>query len=145
MRKRWTLMYGMARARSAWNDHMRQITQEEGVSDSYRPVIMFLYRNPGASQKNIAEFLNVTTSAVNQVVKNMADEDYLRKEADPADKRSIKLYLTDRGEETASRLRQRLQQSDDAITAFVGPEQEEELLKFLHELTDFIQKELPLC
>lgn len=143
MRKRWTLMHGMARARGAWNEHLREIAQEEGVPDSYRPIIMFLYRSPGASQKNIAEFLNVTTSAVNQVVKSMSNEGFLQKEPDAADKRSYKLYLTEQGKSVAERLHQRLDQADDAITAFVGAEREAELLQLLHELTDFIQKELP--
>lgn len=142
MRKKWTLMHGIARARTAWDDHMRQIAQEEGVPDSYRPVIMFLYRNPGASQKNIAEFLSVTTSAVNQVVKSMAEDGYLKKEADPSDKRGFKLYLTDQGEDVACRLRLRLEQSDNAITEFIGSEKEEELIQLLHQLTDFIRKEL---
>lgn len=145
MSKRWTLMHGMARARGAWHDHVRQIAQEEGIPDSYRPVIMFLHRNPGASQKSIADFLNVTTSAVNQVVKSMVEEGYLRKEADPADRRSYKLYLTEKSEEVSARLRRRLEESDDAITAFIGAEKEEELLQLLHELTDFIRKELTSC
>lgn len=143
MRKRWTLMHGIARTRAAWNDHVRQIAQEEGIPDSFRPVIMYLHRNSGVSQKSIAEFLNVTTSAVNQVVKSMSSEGLLQKEPDPADKRSYKLYLTEQGKEVAIRLRQRLDRSDDAITAFVGAQREEELMQFLHELTDFIQKELP--
>lgn len=142
MRKRWTLMYGMTRTRTAWNEHLRRIAKEEGVTASYRPVIMYLHRTPGASQKSIAEFMDVTTSAVNQVVKNMLAEGYLRKEADLADKRSIRLYLTEQGEDAAERLRKRLEQSDAAITEFVGVQKEEELLKLLHELTDFIRKEL---
>lgn len=142
MRKKWTLMHGIARTKAAWDEHMRRAAQEEGIPDSYRPVIMYLHRTPGASQKSIAEFLNVTTSAVNQVVKGMADDDFLKKEPDPADKRSFKLYLTEHGEEVAHRLRARLKQSDDEITAFVGAEREEELMQLLHELNDYIRKEL---
>ncbi len=145
MNKRWTLMHGIARAKGAWNDHVRQIALEVGIPDSYRPIIMFLHRNPGSSQKSIAAFLNVTTSAVNQVVKSMVEEGYLRKEPDPADKRSYKLYLTEKSEEVSLRLRKRLNESDDAITAFIGAEKEEELMSILHELTDFIRKELPIC
>lgn len=142
MRKRWTLMHGMARARCAWNAHMRKLALSVGIPDSYRPVLMFLHRNPGASQRSIAEFGDVTASAVNQVVKSMLAEGYLRKEADASDKRSRRLYLTEKGEETARRLRQKLDEADDAITAFVGAEREKELMDFLHRLTEFIQKEL---
>ena len=142
MKKRWTLMYGMARDRCAWNAYMRKITLSEGIPDSYRPVIMFLRRNPGASQRSIAQFHDVTTSAINQVVKNMLAEGYLRKESDPSDKRSCKLYLTEKGEDAACRLRKKLDDADDAITAFVGEEREKELMDLLHQLTDFIQNEL---
>ena len=145
MGKRWTLMHGIARARCAWNDHVRQITQAEGILDSYRQVILFLHRNPGASQRSIAEFVGVTTSAVNQVVKSMQEEAYLRKEADPSDKRSCRLYLTEAGEDAACRLRKKLDESDDAITAFIGAEQEQELMELLHRLTDFIRKDLGQC
>lgn len=142
MRKRWTLMYGIVRARCVWNAHMREIALSVGIPDSYRPVMMFLHRNPGASQKNIAEFLDVTTSAINQVVKGMLAEGYLHKEADSSDKRSCKLYLTEKGEDLAHKLREKLHEADDAITAFVGAEREKELMDFLHQLTEFIQKEL---
>lgn len=145
MAKRWTLMHGIARSMRAWDEHMRQVALEVGIPDSYRPILMFLRRNPGASQRSIAAFLNVTTSAVNQVVKSMVEEGYVKKEPDPADKRSYKLYLTKKSEEISQRLRQRLQESDDAITAFIGAEKEEELMSLLHELTDFIRKELPIC
>lgn len=145
MRKRWTLMHGIARARCAWNDHVREISLAEGIPDSYRQVIMFLHRNPGASQRSIAEFVGVTTSAINQVVKGMQEDGYLRKEADPSDKRSSRLYLTESGEDAASRLRKKLDESDDAITAFIGAEREQELMELMHQLTDFIRKDLGKC
>lgn len=135
-------MHGIARTKAAWDDHMRKAAQQEGIPDSYRPIIMYLKRCPGASQKSIAEFLNVTTSAVNQTVKSMIDDDYLEKQPDPADGRSFKLFLTEHGEEIAGRLRKRLQHSDDEITEFIGAEREAELMQLLHELTDYIRKEL---
>ena len=145
MGKRRTLMHGIARARCAWNDHVREITLAEGIPDSYRQVIMFLHRNPSSSQRSIAEFVGVTTSAINQVVKSMQEEEYLRKENDPSDKRSCKLYLTETGENAACRLRKKLDESDDAITAFIGSEREEELMDLLHQLTEFIREELRQC
>lgn len=142
MQRRQTLMRELGRTKRAWNDHVRKIALAEGIPDSYRSVIMFLHRNPGSSQKNVAEFTGVTTSAINQVVKSMLDDAYLRKEADPSDKRSFRLYLTDIGETIADRLHKQLDKSDDDITAFVGADREQELMEFLHQLTDFIQKEL---
>ena len=142
MTKRQTLMRAMGKARRAWNNHVREIALAEGIPDSYRTVLMFLLRHPGSSQRNIAEFASVTTSAVNQVVKSMQEEDYLRKEVDPSDKRNSKLYLTEKGESVAQKLYTRLDASDDAITAMIGAEKETELIAFLDKLADYIRKDL---
>lgn len=142
MIKRPTIMRAVARARRAWDNHVRQVAWEEGIPDSYRPVIMFLHWNPGASQRRVAEFAGVTTSAINQTVKSMLQDDYLYKETDPSDKRSFRLYLTGKGEETAGRMRKRLDDSDNTITTFLGEEKEAELIELLDKLEEFVRKEL---
>ena len=142
MKKRQTLMRAVARARHAWNNHVREISLEEGIPDSYRTVLLFLHRNPGSSQRNIAEFAGITTSAVNQVVKSMLEENYLRKEVDTSDKRNSRLSLTEKGTSVAAKLFERLDASDDAITAMIGAEKEAELISFLEQLADYIRKDL---
>lgn len=126
--------------RRAWKNMMKQIAMEEGIPDSYRQVIMFLYHNPGSGQRNIAEFAEVTTSAINQVVKNMLEEGYLRKETDLSDKRNCRLYLTAKGEDVACRLRNRLDYADNAITAYLGEEKEACFIQLLEDLAKFIQE-----
>ena len=145
MSKRRTLMRELSRTRYAWNEYVREVALAVGIPDSYRPVVMFLYHHPGVSQRSIAEFVGVTTSAINQVVKNMLEENYLRKETDPSDKRSCKLYLTERGEAVASKLHDKLSEADDAITALIGAEREEELMDLMDQLTKFIRKDLRQC
>ena len=145
MSKRRALMREMARTRHAWNEYVREIALAEGIPDSYRPVLMFLHHHPGFSQRSTAEFVGVTTSAINQIVKSMLEEDYLRKESDPSDKRSSKLYLTEKGTAVALKLHEKLGEADDAITALIGAEREEELMDLLEQLTDFIRRELRQC
>ena len=142
MKKRKTLMRAVAKARRAWQDHVRHIALEEGIPESYRTVLMYLLRHPGANQRNIAEFAGITTSAVNQTVKLMLEEAYLRKETDPSDKRHSRLYLTETGAAIAQRVFDRLDASDDAITAMIGPDKEAELIALLEQLADFIGKDL---
>ena len=142
MKKRRTLMRAIAKVRRAWKSHVREFTLAEGIPDSYRTVLLFLVRHPGANQRNIAEFADITTSAINQAVKNMLEEDYLRKEVDSSDKRNTKLYLTEKGANVAEKLFRKLDISDDAITRMVGQEREDELIAFLEQLADFIRKDL---
>ena len=142
MKRRQTVMRSVAGARHAWDNHVKNVALAAGIPDSYRPVIRYLHRHPGSSQRNIAEFVGVTTSAINQVVKLMLEEDYLRKETDISDKRSTRLYLTEKSIAVAEYLHQRLDASDDAITALIGEETEAELIRYLDLLADFIRKEL---
>lgn len=145
MKKRKTIMRAASRARRAWDQHVKAIALAEGVPDSYRQVVMFLFRHPGESQRAVAEFCGVTASAVNQTVQSMLREGYLRKEEDPADRRCFRIYLTEKGEQVARRLFLRLSASDDAITAHLGAAREAELIGTLDDLTDFIREELHGC
>lgn len=142
MAERKTVMRAVSRVRRAWTNHVRNVALAEGIPESYRQVIMYLYHHPGSRQSSIAEFAGITTSAINQTVKSMMGEEYLRKESDPSDRRNSKLYLTEKGEATAIRLHGRLNASDDAITALIGPDKEQELIDILDKIRDYIRKEL---
>lgn len=145
MEHKQALMKSVARARRAWDNHMRAIAYEIGIPDSYRSIIMYLTRKPGASQKDIAEFAHVTTSAINQTVKKMLVDDYLRKESEDCDKRYSKLFLTEKGMLASEKLRERLHISDERITEWITPQQEAEMIALLDKLTDYIRKDLPTC
>ena len=132
-------MRAVGKARRAWEQHVREIALSAGIPESYRTVIMYLYRHPGAGQRSIAEFAEITTSAVNQTVKSMLTEGYLSKETDESDKRNSKLYLTERGEETAEKLYEKLDVSDDAITELIGAEKEAELIALLETVAAHIR------
>lgn len=140
MERKRTLMMAMARTRRAWNNHVKEVALDIGIPDSYRMVISYLHRNPGANQRNIAEFADVTTSAINQTVKNMIEEGYLQKETDDCDKRHSKLFLTEKGEKIGEKLRGRLSASDAVITDLVTPEKEAELIELLDKITECIRK-----
>ena len=145
MEKRRTLMMAMARTRRAWTNHVKEVALGIGIPDSYRTVISFLHRNPGANQRNVAEFADVTTSAINQTVKSMIEEGYLQKETDGSDKRHSRLFLTEKGEKIAEKLRERLNASDEVITALVTPEKEAELIELLDKITECIRRNLTSC
>lgn len=138
-----TVMMAIARTRRAWTDHTKAIALELGIPDSYRTIIMYLSRNAGANQKNIAEFANITTAAVNQSVKEMIAKGYLEKEIDESDRRYTKLYLTPKGKEISFKLREKLHLSDEVITASITPEKEAEMIGLLDKIYECIRGNLP--
>lgn len=140
-----TLMRTIGKARRAWQQFVRSCALAAGIPDSYRVVIMYLCRHPGAGQKDIAEYAAITTSAVNQAVKSMETEGYLRKETDPSDKRNSRLYLTDKSAAIAETLHQQLDAMDENITALIGREKEEEMIALLERVADCIRKDMSSC
>lgn len=139
---RKTLMMALSRTQKEWVNHMRKCALEVGIPDSYRTVIMYVHRHRGASQRELAEFSNKTTAAVNQTVKEMSQNGYLTLETDENDRRYTKLYLTEKGNEKAELLRNRLHGSDEVITRFVGREEEDRLVELLDEVHRLIKEEL---
>lgn len=137
-----SVMMAIHRTRRAWLDHTRAVALEFGIPDSYRTVIMFLIRNPGSSQKAIAEHANITTAAINQTVRDMIRDGFVRKETDEADRRYTRLYLTEKGEQTADGMRDRLHASDEVITRLISPEKEAEMIDLLDRIHDCIRKDL---
>ena len=72
----------------------------------------------------------------------MLEEGYLRKETDPTDKRNTRLFLTEKGDAVGMKLREKLDASDDAITAMIGADKEAELIAILENVADYIRKDL---
>lgn len=140
-----SLMRSVGKARRAWQSYVRSCALTAGIPDSYRVVIMYLCRHPGAGQRDIAEYAEITTSAVNQAVKSMEAEGYLRKETDPSDKRNSRLYLTDKSMAIAEKLHQQLDAMDENITALIGTEKEAEMIALLERAADYIRKDMTSC
>ena len=143
-RKR-SVMMAIHRTRRAWLEHTKAVAQEMGIPESYRMVIMYLLREPGANQKNIAEFANITTAAVNQTVKEMLANGYLEKQTDEQDRRYTKLYLTEKGSEIAYKLRERIRVADERITVEISQEKEAEMIELLDKIHDCIRRDLTSC
>ena len=140
LRKR-TAMMAVGKAHFVWEKCNRAAAARLGVPESYLKPILFLSRNPGAGQKELADFSHVSTAAVNQTVKEMLAAGFLRKEADAIDKRRSRLYLTEDGETVAERMRQSFEARDARISAALTPEKEAELIALLERICACLEEE----
>ena len=139
--KRRTAMMAVGMTHFVWEKRNRAEAARLGVPESFVKIILFLARRPGAGQKEIAEFSHVSTAAVNQTVKEMLAADYLRKEADETDKRRSRLYLTEKGDNAAERMRRSFEDRDARITAALTPEKEAELIGLLDRIRACLEEE----
>ena len=142
--KKRTAMMAVGRTHFVWEKLNRTAAARLGVPESYIKLILFLSRHPGAGQKETAEFSHVSTAAVNQTVKEMLSEGFLRKEADETDKRRSRLYLTEKGENVSKRMMESFEDRDRRITEALTPEKEKEIIMLLDKMRECMEEE-ELC
>ena len=98
-------------------------------------------RHPGASQKELAEYAQKTYAAISQTVKEMLQEDFVRREIDSEDQRYAKLYLTEKGQDYAMRLRAEIGKAEARVRLALPAGKEEEIAALLEQLYEAVRKE----
>lgn len=78
--------------------------QSLGLTGAQFDVIAQLSQNEGISQQGLSEKLFVTKGNVCGLLGRMEEKGWVRRDADPDDRRAHRLYLTDEGRELAERV-----------------------------------------
>lgn len=68
--------------------------QGAGVTGAKWTLIVAVARNPGATQREIANELMVTEVTAGRLIDRLCADGYLRRKADPADRRAYSVHLT---------------------------------------------------
>jgi DNA-binding MarR family transcriptional regulator len=88
-------------ARRAFDAKAREI----GVTRPQWQVLVMLRRHEGVNQGGLAELLDVEPITVCRMVDRLQEADLVERRPDPADRRSWRLFLTDKAEELLAQLR----------------------------------------
>lgn len=134
------LMFDMKFTARAWEDYVNRLAAEAGIPGSYRPIVAFLARHPGANQRMIAEHNRVTSAAVSQTVRDMINEGYIYRESDSDDLRASKLFLAEKGLIVDGKLRSKVDDAERAISSALSPEQLAEFTNTLHLIYNVIKE-----
>ena len=135
-----TVMMAVGRTKRAWEQKNRALAARLRIPEAYMKLALFLSRRPGETQKAAAEFLNVSTPAVNQTLREMIAEGYVTKETDGEDRRLTRLTLTEKGTALANRFRKEFEARDRRITLALGEAEEARLIAALDKIYDCIKE-----
>ena len=125
-----------------WRERLRKISADAGIPDPYARILAHLFRYPGSSQKDLAEYTQKTYAAISQTVKEMLREGYVRREVDDQDQRYAKLFLTEKGVDCAQRLRKEIEKAEEQVRMALSAQQQEEVAALLQQLCEAVRKEL---
>jgi DNA-binding MarR family transcriptional regulator len=106
------------------------------LSGSTFMIILFLDRNPGASQDDLADFLLINKSSVARTCRQLADLGYIRREQSSQDRRLNNLYLTGSGQGLLPVIRELLAEWRDQVTCGMCAEDQQVLLRLLAQMLE---------
>jgi len=112
-----------------------------GLTRAQWHLIAVVARNPGATQRTIAEALEVREITAGRLVDRLCDEGYLQRDENPSDRRAYSVYLTPRAQPLLDALDELAKVHEEWIFAGFAPEDLEKLDALLdgiaRNLSDF--------
>ena len=92
--------------KSAWHDISRMYNQqaaEEGFTTAIGFVLININSKEGTPATKIAPLIGLETRSLTRMLKTMEEKGLISKKADPLDKRSVRIFLTEEGKEKKAR------------------------------------------
>lgn len=98
----------------------------------FRALVVLAHR-PGLAQKELAEALGLTPAATSTALQRLLASGLVRREADAADSRMVRLFLTADGHAIVSQMQTARRQAAAALLARLDPDDQELLVTLLEK------------
>lgn len=85
---------------------------------------MGIHRHPGLSQDALSDIVQTDKVTTSKMVKRLVEKGYVRKVANPRDRRYFQLYLSDEGRAILPAIRRILDETTDILASGLTPEEE---------------------
>lgn len=115
-----------------------QLASEFGITQSIGYLLINIDEKEGTTVSEVAALLGLKSTSLSRILTNLEKEDLIYKEGHQTDKRSVKLFLTEKGKEKRHLARVVVRKFNDYLNAHL-PEKERlqlvEALKTINNLT----------
>ncbi len=99
--------------------------QDAGLRLGQYQLLRVLWEQDGLTPRELAERLDVEMPTVTRTVQRLLRDGFVRREAHPADARSVRIYVTQRGREQRERVFRILdRETEHALNGFTQSERE---------------------
>jgi MarR family transcriptional regulator, temperature-dependent positive regulator of motility len=79
------------------NDRLRPL----GLTAGQFPVLMLLYKKQNIMQETLVRHYHLDKGTIARTVKKLEEAGYIRRNTDPGNRRAVRLFLTEKGEQAA--------------------------------------------
>lgn len=120
-----------------------RLLEEKGIYFGQPPILRFLSENPNATQKDIADSLNISPASVAVSVKRMEKSGIISRETDKDDARRNNLSLTEKGVELEKFAKQTFDAVDSAKISGFSEEEISFMLAIIKKMTYNLSEHFP--
>lgn len=106
-------------------------TRSIGVTRAQWSLIAALVRAEGCNQAQLAELMQITPISLGRLVDRMERAGWVERRAEPGDRRSYRLFLTEKAHAIRPALRKLSDETQDEALAALGPAERQQLLESL--------------
>jgi DNA-binding MarR family transcriptional regulator len=107
-----------------------------GTSVTQTAALMFIGKNEGCLQKDLAKILGLNHSAVTGLVGRMIKNGLINRQTCDDDARASRLYLTELGQTKAPQIKPLMQEFNEKLTKGFSEDEIDVVLRFLNNIVD---------
>ena len=133
--------------RAAWYGFFRMYNQEaakHGFTTSIGFVLLNLHFDIGTPATKIAPLMGMESRSLSRMLKNMEEQGLIRKEQAENDKRSVLIYLTDKGREKREISRLTVRGFNEDLSAKITTEEFDTFVKVMKKINSQIESQTGL-
>ena len=134
-------LIGFFLSRSSWamKQHVNRLLKEAGmgeISMGFIGVLLDLYRADGQTITELGERVNLEKSTMTGLIDRMARAGLVTRESDPADRRVLRIWLTERGKKVQTGVAKVLAKSYQDLTRGIAEKDVERVEKVLAHIIE---------
>lgn len=107
-----------------------------GVTGCQFPYLLALNRRGGMSQEEISDMLKTDKTSTAKAVKKLEEDGFVVRRTDASDKRTNRVFLTQKGLDTVPHILDTMKKWDEAVLADISEEEYDLLERLLRRMAD---------
>lgn len=113
---------------------MKSSVEQFGLTPPQFATLAFLWKKDGLNQQDLGNLMNVDRSTIGGIVERLEKLGLVKREEDPADRRSHVVYTTPEGDSIREEILHGLGEVKKAVSERLTPEEQERLRALLNKL-----------
>ncbi|MCF6360430.1 MAG: MarR family transcriptional regulator [Cyclobacteriaceae bacterium] len=133
--------------RAAWYGFFRMYNQEaakHGFTTSIGFVLLNLHFEVGTPATKIAPLMGMESRSLSRMLNNMEEQGLIRKEQAENDKRSVLIYLTEKGREKREISRLTVRGFNEELSSKITPEEFDTFVSVMNKINSQIESQTGL-